>query len=72
MGYVLAHGYCVGCEQLFSFNPVRVPSLAVNGQREPVCQTCVARVNPMRKKNGLPPIEPLPGAYEAADESELG
>jgi hypothetical protein len=73
MGYAIAMSNCIGCGRLFSYNPARVPSLrTVAGIREPVCLTCVARVNPMRKKNGLPPIVPLPGAYEPADESELG
>ncbi len=29
------------------------------------------RANPIREANGLDPIVPLPGAYEADDESEL-
>jgi hypothetical protein len=28
-------------------------------------------MNPMRKKNGVPLIKPLPGAYEPADENEV-
>ena len=71
-GGVLAHGACIACGQLFAFNPMRVPSLVVRGSREPVCASCVARVNPRRIANGLPPIVPLPGAYEPCDESELG
>lgn len=72
MGYVMALGPCIGCGRPFSFNPMRVPSLSVNGTREPICQTCVDRVNPLRKANGLEPIVPLAGAYDAADEGELG
>ena len=72
MGYVFATSPCIGCGRLFSFNPVRVPSLRVKGEREPVCLACVERANPRRAKNGLPPIVPLPGAYEPGDESELG
>lgn len=73
MGYVLAHGNCIGCGKVFSFNPARVPSSsAVTGKREPICLECVERLNPIRIKNGLEPIVPLPGAYEAGDESELG
>jgi len=73
MGYVLATGPCIGCGNVFSYNPVRVPSCsAVTGKREPICEACVARVNPMRVKNGLEPIVPLPDAYEGCDESELG
>jgi len=70
-GYVMAHSACIGCGRVFSYNPVRVPSLFVNGQREPVCRDCVERVNPGRIKNGLAPIVPHPEAYEPCDESEL-
>lgn len=71
-GFVLAIGQCFGCKQNFSFNPVRVPSVIVNGSKEPICQECVARANPLRKANGLKPIVPLPGAYEECEEDELG
>jgi len=71
MGYVQAMSECYGCKRLFSYNPVRVPSLIVNGTREPICLDCVERVNPQRIANGLEPIVPLPGAYEACEEGEL-
>lgn len=71
MGYALGMGACIGCGQLFNFNPMRVPSVFVNGNREPICQTCVDRVNPGRIKNGLQPIVPHPEAYQACDEHEL-
>jgi hypothetical protein len=71
MGYAFCTGPCVGCHRIFSFNPVRVPSITIHGTREPICQACVDRVNPMRVKNGLPKIVPYPDAYEACDESEL-
>ena len=73
MGYAFATSACIGCGRVFSYNPMRVPSLrTVAGIREPVCLTCVERVNPRRIANGLPPIVPLPDAYEPVDESELG
>lgn len=72
MGYMLATGPCIGCGAMFSFNPVKVPSTsAVTGKREPICKTCVARVNPVRIKNGLEPIVPLPGAYEPEAEDQV-
>jgi hypothetical protein len=71
MGYALCHGFCVGCGGLFSFSPTRVPSVRIGGSREPICQMCVDRVNPVRIKGGFEPIVPLPGAYEPCDESEL-
>lgn len=72
MGYAFAMGPCLGCGRVFSFNPLRVPSCsAVTGKREPICRDCVTRINPARIANGLPPIVPLPDAYDAADEGEL-
>jgi len=71
MGYVMCVGSCFGCSRAFSFNPVRVPSITIEGDRKPICQTCVDRVNPLRVANGLEPIVPHPNAYDAADESEV-
>jgi hypothetical protein len=72
MGYAFCTSPCFGCRRPFNYNPVRVPSVTVHGSREPICQACVDRVNPQRIANGLAPIVPLPGAYDACDESELG
>jgi len=71
MGYALCMGPCIGCGAIFSFNPMRVPSIRVRGEREPICRACVERVNPVRIANGLEPIVPLPDAYEGCEESEL-
>ena len=49
------------------FNPDRVPSITVNGSREPICLNCVEVANPKRIANGLEPIRPLPGANEAEE-----
>jgi hypothetical protein len=67
MGYMTAMSACFGCNRLFSYNPERVPSIRVNGEREPICAECVARANPERAKNGLELIVPLPGAYDAEE-----
>lgn len=72
MGYVSVMSPCVGCHRIISYNPNLVPSCsAVTGVREPICQSCVDRVNPVRIANGLLPIVPLPGAYEGCDENEV-
>lgn len=67
MGYVMAMSACAGCKQPFSYNPHRVPSVRINGEREPICRSCVERANPQRIANGLDPIEVLPDAYEPLD-----
>lgn len=71
MGFISCTSYCYGCHQLFSYNPARVPSIPIDGDRKPICLDCVNRANPLRIAKGLPPIVPLPGAYEPADESEI-
>ena len=61
---------CFGCGRVFTYNPDKVPSIPhpETGDKWPVCQACVDRANPERKKNGLPLIVPLPGAYDAQPE----
>lgn len=71
MGFVTAYSPCAGCRVPFHYSPTRVPSIVINGSREPVCRHCVEAANPRRVANGLEPIVPLPGAYEPDDESEL-
>jgi len=63
-GYMFVMGQCFGCGRLFSFNPNKVPSLRINGERQPICRTCIERANPERIKRGLDPIKILPDAYE--------
>jgi hypothetical protein len=70
-GYVWVTSECFGCHRLMVYNPVHVPSIRINGQREPVCLDCVHRVNPQRVKNGLAPIIPHRDAYSPAREDEL-
>jgi hypothetical protein len=71
MAYIFVTSPCFGCHQPFSYNPNTVPSIRHDGQRMPICLTCIERVNPQRAVNGLPPIVPLPGAYEPVDENEV-
>jgi hypothetical protein len=71
MGYTLAVGSCINCGRFFAFNPVKVPSIRVNGEREPICKLCILEANPLREQKGLAPITYEPDAYEACDENEL-
>ena len=70
-GYAIAFAPCLSCGQPFSFNPHRVPSVIVNGVREPVCRSCVERANPIRVAKGLEPFTVYPDAYEPLEESQL-
>lgn len=71
MGYAIGMGTCYGCGQTFSFNPNKVPSLRVDGVREPVCQVCMTKINILRERRGLKPFEIHKDAYEPVDEGEL-
>jgi hypothetical protein len=71
MGYYTMYGACLVCHRLFTFNPMRVPSIRVNGIRQPVCLDCMTRANDVRQAKGLDPLPILDGAYDAADESEM-
>lgn len=73
MGYVFASGECVACGRFITYNPVRVPSITVNGHKEPICESCFNRWNEIhRTSKGLPPVALQPDAYQACEESELG
>lgn len=64
MAYMFVVGNCIRCGKPFSFNHLRVPSVVVKGEREPLCRDCVTWANPLRIPKGLEPIALLPGAYE--------
>ena len=64
MAFMYALGPCIACKTLFHFNPELVPSVTIEGVKEPICRNCVDRINPKRIANKLEPIVPLPGAYE--------
>jgi hypothetical protein len=67
VGFAFATGTCLGCNRLFTFNPVRVPSLGGH----PICRECIEIVNKERPRRGLPPWPVPADAYEAVEESEL-
>ena len=71
MGFAIVHSACFGCGRVFGYNPHKVPSIRIGGNRQPICADCVERTNPIRIADGLDPIVPLPGAYEPLDETEL-
>lgn len=79
MGYMMAMGNCFGCGRVFAFNPILVPSIRVNSQRqpdangtaEPVCRDCIERANVKRAALGNPPIVIQPGAYAPTEEGAL-
>lgn len=69
-GYGIVVGRCVLCREMFGFNPDRVPSIITaesNGQREPVCKTCLPFFNEERERLGLPVLVVLEGSYSPSE-----
>lgn len=64
MGYLMVLGECWACKRLFTFSAERVPSVPIEGVRQPICRTCVERANVERAASGRPLITILPGAYD--------
>jgi len=71
VGYVFVIGNCINCKRQFTFSPSKVPSIRVNGIREPVCKTCILQANILRKEKGMDPFSITEGAYEADNENEV-
>ena len=60
---VVAMACCYGCGRVFAFDPDRVPTVAVNDRREPLCLGCVRALNPHLEACGLAPLVTPAGAY---------
>ncbi len=71
-GWVMAYGGCFSCQKPFSFNPNKVPSIRMNGVKEPVCGDCMTLVNNQRVAIGQEPHFIHPDAYEPMPASDLG
>ena len=68
VGYITMMAHCIACKMLIQFNPRAVPSLLVNGVREPLCRSCAERWNQLHPENARPI---RPDAYEPLDENEF-
>jgi len=64
MGFMMVLGNCYACGIIFSFNADWVPSIRIEGVREPLCRDCMNRVNRLRADNGVDAIYIHPDAYE--------
>ena len=71
MGYAMVMAPCCVCGNVVGCNPHRVPSIRINGVREPICRDCVEKYNPERIRRGLEPITIHPDAYDGIPEEEL-
>ena len=63
MGYMLLIATCCNCKGTFTCNPDLVPSLKINGVKEPLCRPCTERWEVIHNQTGT--IKP--GAYEAQE-----
>jgi hypothetical protein len=68
MGYAVMLGFCAACRRPISFNPHKVPSLRINGVKEPICESCANRWNELHPEAARPIMA---GAYEVMAEEEL-
>jgi hypothetical protein len=65
MEFMFVISKCVACNTLVSYNPEAVPSLRVNGSREPLCFVCFTRWNEIHRiAKGLEPVKLNPEAYD--------
>lgn len=64
MAWMQVIGNCIGCGVLFSFNAHHVPSIPIEGVREPLCRDCVNRLNRELIDRGRDPIWVHPDAWE--------
>jgi hypothetical protein len=63
MGFMIAIGRCVACGNTFAFNPNKVPSIRINGEKEPICRPCIERANALKREKGIPEFEIPKDAY---------
>jgi hypothetical protein len=75
---VIIVGECYLCGRVFTFNPHRVPSYdpslddpSKRPGRQPICETCIERVNAARSARGLDPWPVYADSYEAISPAEL-
>ena len=73
MGYITAMGECYVCKKLFSFNPTSVPSIKSpeSGEKEPICEDCIAIINTKRSEIGIALWPVSDDAYTYCKEEEL-
>jgi hypothetical protein len=70
--YCFMMGTCINCKKHIVFNPKYVPSLRVNGKREPICRTCADYWNDIhRSSKGLPKQEIHEQAFEPLNTNEI-
>ena len=62
MPFMFVIGSCVACHAMITFNPNCVPSITVDGSREPLCHGCAVQWHAIHRPGKEPVIHPE--AYE--------
>jgi hypothetical protein len=70
-GFAFVIGCCFSCGRTFTFNPHKVPSIRVGGEREPICRACMDDLNRRRVRLGMAPEPIQPDAYDPIPEGDL-
>lgn len=52
MAYMMLMATCCNCKQSMTCNPDLVPSLRINGVKEPLCRACAERWEEIHHKTG--------------------
>ena len=69
-GYVICMATCWCCKHPFACNDHKVPSLRIDGVKQPLCRLCVETANTRRLALGQPPHFIHPDAYNPRREDE--
>jgi len=63
-GFMLLLTPCVACREIMFCNSSHVPSIRVDGKREPLCRSCFDMWNQLHRiDKDLEPVELHPDAY---------
>jgi len=70
MAYMWVIGDCINCGTMINFNPNHVPSLIIDGVREPLCEKCFDRWNEIHRiSKDYGPVPLHPNAYKPEEVS---
>ena len=69
--YALMLAQCPVCKNGFACNPLRVPSLRINGEKEGICKDCFEFRQQYREANDLPRETYAADAYSPVNAEEL-
>lgn len=69
--YVLCFGHCAQCGSSFGFNLEHVPSVPIDGVRQPICRDCIDEANARWAAAGEETFQVHPDAYKPGPSDHL-